>query len=308
VKYSFFLIFICLSTPLWAQPNAGKSTSMSKMQQLTLPTSGIQIAYTDQGDGPQTLVLIHGLGSNHKGWQKNIDSLAKHARCIALDLPGYGQSSKGDYPYDMAFFAQSIREFIAVLQLKNVVLVGHSMGAQIAITALLQDSTLCQKLVLLAPAGFETFTEQEKTWFSLVYTPAVLKATSEEQIRKNFELNFVQFPSDAAFMIQDRMALRETPEYDQYCAMIPQCVMGMLKQPVWEQLKELRQPTLVLYGEKDLLIPNRILHKTLTTQMVAESGQRRIPNSRLQMIPNTGHFVQWEGASAVNTAILGFLP
>ncbi len=306
MKYTLFVAFLCMAQLLWAQSSPSKSTPMSETQYITL-SSGIKIAYTDQGTGAQTLVLIHGLGSNRKSWQKNMDSLSKHTRCIALDLPGYGQSSKGDYPYDMAFFAQSVREFIAALPLKEVVLVGHSMGGQIALTALLEDSSLAKKLVLLAPAGFETFTEQEKAWFSMVYTPAVLKATSAEQIRKNFELNFVRFPADAEFMIQDRMALRETPEYDQYCNMIPKCVMGMLNQPVFARLPELRQTSLVLYGENDALIPNRILHKTLTTRSVAESGQSRLPNSSLHLIPNVGHFVQWEGASAVNTAILGFL-
>lgn len=275
---------------------------------ITLP-SGIQIAYTDEGEatnGP-TLVMLHGLGSNLKCWQKTTEILGKQARCIAIDLPGYGKSGKGEYPYDMAFFAKTLREFVQTLGLQNLVLVGHSMGGQIAVTALLQDSTLAQKLVLLAPAGFETFTEQEKAWFQMVYTPALLKSTSAEQIRKNFELNFSKFPPDAEFMIQDRLAMRETAAYDQYCNMIPQCVMGMLQQPVFEQLSQIKTPTLILYGENDALIPNRLLHKTLTTKQVAESGQGRLPHSQLQYILGAGHFVQWEGAEQVNQAILNFV-
>ena len=219
---------------------------------------------------------------------------------------GYGRSGKGDYAYDMAFFAQTLREFAAALDLKNLSLVGHSMGAQIALHAVLQDSTLAQRLVLLAPAGFETFTEQERAWFSLVYTPAVLQATPPEQIRKNFDINFFRFPADAEFMIQDRLALRESADYPAYCAMIPKCVAGMLQQPVFDRLPELKIPVLVLYGENDGLIPNRFLHKGLTTRQVAESGQQRLPNSRLLLLPECGHFVQWEAAGAVNQAILDF--
>lgn len=272
-------------------------------RQVTLP-SGIRIAYTDDGPADSsvpTLLMIHGLGSNLKCWQKNTDTLRQHARCIAFDLPGYGRSTApADAPYTMTFFANTVRELIKALHLTNVALVGHSMGGQIAITALLQDSTCAQRLVLLDPAGFETFTEQERAWFKLVYTPAVLKATTPEQIKKNFELNFYQFPGDALFMIEDRMIMRETPEYDNYCNMIPQCVQGMLQEPVFDRLKTIKVPTLVLFGAADALIPNKYLHPALTTKEVAENGTRQIPRAQLHFIPNTGHFVQWEAANEVN--------
>lgn len=306
----FFTIVGCL---VWAQLLFAQTSMMDlpypeNTRFLILP-SGIRIAYTDDGaaDNPTTLVLIHGLGSNLKSWQKNTDSFSRHARCIALDLPGYGKSDKGDYPYDVAFFAQTLREFVQALGLKNVTLVGHSMGGQIGLTAVLQDPGLAKKMVLLAPAGFETFSEQENAWFKMVYTPALLKSTSPEQIRKNFELNFFQFPADAEFMVADRMTMRETVDYDGYCNMIPICVMGMLAQPVFDRLSEVTIPVLILYGQNDQLIPNRLLHKDQTTAQVALAGQQRLPNSQLQMIPNCGHFVQWEGAAPVNQAILDFL-
>jgi pimeloyl-ACP methyl ester carboxylesterase len=83
--------------------------------------------------------------------------------------------------------------------------------------------------------------------------------------------------------------------------------MGMLQQPVFERLPEIKTRTLVLYGEQDYLIPNRFLHKELSTAEVARSGQERLPDSRLQMVPHAGHFVQWEGASVVNAAVLDFI-
>lgn len=273
---------------------------------IQLP-SGIRLAYCDEGMGDTALLFLHGLGSNHKAWQKNANVLSKRFRCIALDLPGYGASDKGDFAYDMTFFARTVREFADALQLKNVVLVGHSMGSQVAMHCVLQDSSRWKKMVLLAPAGFETFTEQERAWFQMVYTPAVLKATTPEQIRKNFEINFFQFPADAEFMISDRLALRETPAYDLYCNMIPKCVMGMLREPVYDRLPDIKIPVIVLYGENDYLIPSQILHKGQTTLQVAQSGQSRIPGSSLRMLPQCGHFVQWEAADAVNQAISAFL-
>ncbi|MCA0238893.1 MAG: alpha/beta hydrolase [Bacteroidetes bacterium] len=281
-------------------------TSTDSLHYIQLP-SGIRLAYSDEGAGTTTLIFLHGLGSNHKAWQKNISALASKYRCIAPDLPGYGASQQGDYAYDMTFFANTVRELADALHLKNVVLAGHSMGSQIALHCVLQAPQRWQKLVLLAPAGFETFTDQERAWFQFVYTPDVLKATPPEQIRKNFEINFFHFPEDAEFMIADRMALRSSESYDAYCHMIPKCVQGMLREPVFERLREIRCPTLVMYGENDYLIPNQILHKSLTTKQVAESGKAQMSDCTLKMLPRAGHFVQWEAAEAANTEILNFL-
>lgn len=282
------------------------STEMpTKFAQLA---SGIKIAYVEAGAGEKTLVFIHGLGSNKKSWQKNIAVLQKQYRCIALDLPGYDESSQEVYSFSMHFFAETVAEFIQHLKLGKVVLAGHSMGGQVAVTLALQHPELLQKLILVSPAGFETFTEGEKNWFKAVYTPAVVKAVSVEQIRKNFEINFSKFPEDAEFMIEDRLKLREAETaYDYYCKMIPQNVMAMLGEPVFDRLKEIAVPTLILFGAEDQLIPNSFLHKNLTTFEVARKGHFEISGSKLAMIPKGGHFVQWECADAANEIIQAFL-
>lgn len=269
-------------------------------------SDSVEIAYVEQGSGAQTLLFVHGMGSYLKSWTKNIEVLKQDYRCIALDLPGYGKSSKGNYTHSMTFFADAVQQFIEKLNLKNVVLVGHSMGGQISIHLALRQLPNVQKLILIAPAGFETFTEAEKQWFKNVYTSAFIKATPTEQIIKNFEINFHQMPEDARFMIDDRLFMRETVEYDTYCEMIPQCVQGMLQEPVYERLPEIKIPTLILYGNNDLLIPNKFLHPALTTIQVAESGHKRLSNSRLQLFDACGHFVQWECAEGVNQAIIDF--
>ncbi|MEZ4942707.1 MAG: alpha/beta fold hydrolase [Saprospiraceae bacterium] len=273
---------------------------------VTLP-SGIDMAYLDRGEGPYTLVFIHGLGANLKAWQKNVDSLSAHYRCIALDLPGYGKSGKGDYPYGMAFFAGAVRSFCETLDLQNVVLVGHSMGGQVALTMALADTSRLAKLVLIAPAGIETFSAAEAGWLKTVYTSAVIQNTPPEQIRKNFLLNFYQWPEDAEFMYEDRLFLRETEEYQAWCAMLPKCVAGMLDEPVFDKLEQVTLPSLIFFGENDALIPNTFLHKNQTTVQIAEQAQAKIPGSRLLQIPESGHFVQWEQAEKTNRAIWDFL-
>lgn len=270
--------------------------------------NGTSINYVDEGTGPQTLLFIHGLGSNLKAWQKNIKVLQTDFRCIALDLPNYGQSSQGDYPFTMSFFAETIEAFIQQLDLEQVVLVGHSMGAQIAMHFAVRYPKQLEKLILFAPAGFETFTPQQVAWFEQVYTAEFVKAAPEGQIINNFKLNFHEMPDDAQFMIDDRLAMRQdTASYNSYCEMIPQCVIGMLKEPIYEQLPHISAPTLIFYGEEDRLIPNPLLNAQLTTAEVGAAGAAKMPNAQLVMVPNAGHFVQWEGTSVIHPAISAFL-
>lgn len=306
VGASILLLFPALGSIAQHSDMKSDITYPADLRHVELP-DGKKIAYLDRGKGAYTLLFIHGLGSNLKSWQKNMAVLSTQYRCIALDLPGYGKSTGGDYAYNMSFFADAVSAFIRQLKLKKVILVGHSMGGQIALTEILRNNKRIKKLILLAPAGIETFDDKEKAILRNVYTPEILKNTPEAQIRKNFEINFVQFPADAEFMIADRLALRQTPAYDDYCRMIPKCVAGMLDEPVFERLPKVTLPTLIIYGENDMLIPNRFLHPAMTTAQVAALARERIAGSQMLPAPNAGHFVQWEADAFVNEAIIDFL-
>ena len=304
----FILILALAATVVTAQ-------NTISMQDIPYPADtktvllpdGTEIAYIDRGEGPYTLVFVHGLATYLKAWTHNMAILTTQYRCVALDLPGYGRSSKGDYPYGMAFFAEQVRAFCTALNLESVVLVGHSMGGQVALTLSLNDSVLVKKLVLIAPAGIETFTEAEANWLKSVYTPDVVKSATPEQLRKNYELNFFQWTYEAEALFRDRLLLRETVEYDDWSRMIPQCVAGMLDEPVFERLGEIAVPTLILFGENDALIPNSMLHGSQNTTQIAQLAQSKIPGSRLRLIPKAGHFVHWDQAAPTNEAIREFL-
>lgn len=269
-------------------------------------SQGIDLAYVEVGSGPQTIVFIHGLGSYLPAWKKNYSELSNHYRCIAIDLPGYGKSSKGNHAYSMTFYAAVVKEFIEAKGLTNVVLAGHSMGGQIAMTAALQYPQLVDKLILSAPAGFETFNKGQRQWFKDVMTVDAVRLTTPEQIRTNLAYNFYNLPADAQFMIDDRIAMRSADDFTAYCYAITKGVEGMVSQPVYEFLPQIKQPVLVFYGEQDNLIPNRFLNAGFTRK-VAEDGASRLPNARLEMIDKAGHFVQFERATEVNALIRDFL-
>lgn len=309
IKYLFIICIGCLLMQCSVQKNkAVENWSYPyPVKQLQLDDT-LSIAYVEVGKGKETLLFVHGLGSNLKAWRENIEGLSSRYRCIAIDLPGYGKSSQRNYPFSMSFFARSVNDFVRKKGLKSPVLVGHSMGGQIALHATLSEPDTYQKLVLIAPAGFETFTEAERNWFATFYTPAVVKATSDEQIVRNFELNFYDMPPSANFMIEDRMSMKaDSAAYDHYCRMIPQCVLGMLDEAVFARLPEIATPALVIYGQNDALIPNKILHPALSTEQVARAGSTQLPNSQLELVAEAGHFVNFEQFAKVNQLIAAFL-
>jgi len=288
---------------------------VASMEELVYPypvskqalSNDITIAYMDEGQGGETIIFIHGLGSYAPAWKKNIAELKDNYRCIAIDLPGYGKSSKGNYEGSMTFFADVVLEFARSLGLKKFTLAGHSMGGQISIVAALKYPKEVSNLILVAPAGIETFTEGEKDWFRNIITPRNVMLTPLETIESNIGHNFYKMPDDAFFMVRDRYAMTGAgEEFLWYCNLIPKCVQGMVDQPVIRDLDKLTQRTLVIFGEADQLIPNRYLHG-YGTNRIAAAADKFIPNSTTVLVPKAGHFVMYEKADEVNPLIVDFL-
>jgi len=269
-------------------------------------SSGCNLAYIDEGQGDRTLVFVHGLGAYALCWKKNIEYLKNYYRCIAIDLPGNGLSDHGDYLYSMSFFAESVYDFINRLGLKNVCLAGHSMGGQTSIIAVLQHANFVEDLILCAPAGFEIFTASEKQLYQAALNLLDHFSNEESKLQQIMKTCFYRNPSQANEMITDLVAIMQTYPVNAYKKMIEGCVNGMLDEPVLEKLHLIKQRTLILFGEHDAVIPNKLLHHT-TTRKIAEHAVAQMPNATLQMIPEAGHFLQWEKADAVNSAIKGFL-
>ncbi|MHC1774251.1 MAG: alpha/beta fold hydrolase [Lentimicrobium sp.] len=268
--------------------------------------SGPEIAYVDEGKGDKVIIFIHGLGSYLPAWKKNIEGLKSSYRCIAIDLPGYGKSSKQPHSGKMSYYASVVKEFAEKLGLTQVTLAGHSMGGQISMVAALNYPELVKSLILVDPAGFERFTEGQKQWFRNVMTFEGVKNTAAEDIQNNLAVNFYNMPDDAEFMITDRIAMRQAADFDNYCYAVVQSVNGMVDEPVIDLLNGITQPTLIIFGENDNLIPNRFLNPG-KTKKIAEAGKNKIPGSHLILVKKAGHFVQFEKPDEVNNGIMDFM-
>lgn len=266
----------------------------------------INIAYIDEGKSEKVLLLIHGLGTNAKSWDKNISELSKEFRVIAVDLPGYGKSDKGFYKYSMTWYATVLTEFLDVLKIPKASFVGHSMGGQISIHAALNYPNKVDKLVLIAPAGFEEFTEGEGDWMKSAFTIDLIKETTTRNIAINLDANFYETPADADFFVTDRIQIKGASDFDDYCYAVTRNVTGMIDEPVLKDLKNIKHKSLILFGENDGLIPNVYLHGGYTTD-IANFGQSQISESELVIIPECGHMLPFEKSEIANKEISKFI-
>lgn len=311
-KVNFFVPFILLlfiaCTPY---KNLTKLSSMNELK-YNFPVhyadlkDGIKLAYVDEGKGSETILMIHGLGSYLPAWNKNIRELSKNFRVIAIDLPGYGKSTKAVHSGLMSFYASVIAEFIQKEGLGSVTLAGHSMGGQISIVLTLEKPELVKRLILVDPAGFEFFHPGQRNWFKDVMTPNLVRLTTLDAIEVNLASNFYRMPDDAVFMIEDRIAIRDASDFEAYCIAVARSVAGMVDEPVLDKIAGIKVPTLIFFGENDNLIPNRYLNPGYTKD-IAEGGSALIKGSKLVMVPKCGHFMMYEKPDVFNSETLKFM-
>lgn len=265
------------------------------------------IAYTKEGTGNKTLVFVHGLSSNADAWYRNIEELKKNYTCIAIDLPGYGKSYKNAEAFTPTYFAEVIKEFSEKLKLKKFTLIGHSMGGQASIRFATKYPEKLEKLILVAPAGIEEFSEFEGNAMKSVMKQKTIMATSEDQIQRNYQLNFFKMPKEAEHMIEERKKITQTSDFDLHALAIEKSIAGMLDDVVITDLPKVKTPALLLFAKNDMLIPNKYLHPLMTLENVAEKAQKSLNGSKLIIMDEVGHFIQFEKPAEVNREIEAFM-
>ena len=95
--------------------------------------NGIPISYTVCGEGDTTLLFVHGWCINKEYWEPQFNYFCPRYKVVAIDLPGFGQSGKNRTNWSFDEYAADIKSTIDKLQLKNVILIGHSMSGDIVL-------------------------------------------------------------------------------------------------------------------------------------------------------------------------------
>lgn len=219
------------------------------------------------GDGDTTLVLLHGYGESLMAWRALFDPLATRYRVIAMDLPGFGLSDKPRDGYDLPSQTERVSDFVRRHAHGPVVLVGHSMGGELAASVALAHPTLVAGLVLIDPAGaglasLPTSLPPAAQALAGAMTPAVLPV------------------HDPAWLSEPPPELRYAPEADpDYRAAMSRTIRDFDFNGLDGRLAGLDKPVLLIWGGVDPTIPLATGRRMLA----------QLPHGCLQVVPNGLH-------------------
>jgi pimeloyl-ACP methyl ester carboxylesterase len=267
---------------------------------IDIKNPDLRIAYRDSGDvhsdtqaSKPVLFFVHGLGLSSVMWKYAVNNLISDYRCITIDLPGHGASWEQRGNFSMSFYAGVVRSVAEELKLSDITLVGHSMGGQISVITSLQIPAIVNRLVLVCAAGIETFTpeEAEKTIQGAEY---FYKAPTEiNQILNLYAPHFSMHSERIRELLEDNIFL-QTEHFSSFHEMVMASIKGMLNEPVITFLQHIHQPCLVLYGEKDMAIPNKWIHPLMNIQQIETIAKTKIIHSQCELIANCGHYLPFE--------------
>ncbi len=299
-------------TSLQGEPWPVKRVALPSTSQAHGLSGALEVATVElnRGGPNGTLLFLHGLGSYSKSWRYQLDAFAAQGwHVVAMDLPGYGKSDKPEgFPYTMEAMAEAAHEAAGALGLTRPVLVGHSMGGQTALAYAQRHPGDVRALVLTAPAGFETFTAQEKTAIEGAFTVERITGATEKDIHTSVRMaNFARWRPELEWLVEERVQLAKDPHFRAYAHANVRSVSGLAHNDgVREGLGRISAPTVIVFGEADLLIPNRFMHPG-TTRGVMEVGQQGIHGSRLVGLAGCGPAVQLDCPAEYNAAVEEFL-
>jgi pyruvate dehydrogenase E2 component (dihydrolipoamide acetyltransferase) len=142
-----------------ALARVGESDYPDSHVMLELPSGG-QLRCTTMGNLGSAVVFLHGFGGDSNTWLFNQGPIAERHLTVAFDLPGHGGSSKRVEEGSVEELADSIRYGLDHLELKRIHLVGHSMGAAVALALCEREPERIASLSLIAPVAFGSHVDQ----------------------------------------------------------------------------------------------------------------------------------------------------
>ncbi|MBV8301252.1 MAG: alpha/beta fold hydrolase [Candidatus Dormibacteraeota bacterium] len=278
-----------------------RSSGAGRLRFRQVPTAAGTVSVLEAGRGSAVL-MAHGLGATKASFLPTVAALAREHRCIAMDLPGFGDSDKPLFaPYDADFFADSMSALLDALEIRRADVVGHSMGGRAALQLALRTPKRVRRLVLLTPS---LAWRRNRRWSSLLrFVPpelGVLQLAPRQVVERvldqllpeaasgwaaagkdEFLRSYLTPAGRAAFYAAARQIYLERPDGDD---------------GFWTRLGTLRTPSLWIWGRHDRLVP---------------AGFRRhvaaaLPAAR-QLTVDSGHVAQLERPREVHAAVASFL-
>jgi pimeloyl-ACP methyl ester carboxylesterase len=259
-----------------------------------VPVGRHRISTLTMGEGPDVL-LIHGLGATKTSFLDTAAALSEDYRVHAIDLPGFGSSSKPiGAPYDAKFFARTVCALMDELEIERAHLVGNSMGGRVALEIGLSRPERVGALALLCPAV--AFVKRDYHPIVRLLRPelgVLPHRFSRETVARQFWSMFVDQdqvdPSMADVVCEEFQRIYASA--GARFAFLASARKIYLDRPFGEhgfypRLRELQPPAMFVWGSHDRVIPSRLSHHV----------RRWLPTAEQIVLEDCGHVPQVERA------------
>jgi 3-oxoadipate enol-lactonase len=254
-----------------------------------------RLSYIEAGASGPTIVLLHGWSAFKELWWSTLLALAPHAHAYAPDMPGHGDSPLLGSA-SMRQIAERIERFCAMRGDDRIVLVGHSMGGNIALELTLARPDLVERLVLVdaavQPAEMPMYT---RSYLDQTFGWAVLRTSMAAARQIGLVGRFVPHVHQGGVVLP---ALRRVTYMARHDADALRTLLDSLfENPIGPRLAEVRVPTLVISGEFDPLVPPPLSRRVAAA----------IPGARFTVIRHAAHNPMDERPREFNAVLLDFL-
>lgn len=257
-----------------------------------------QPEHTVVGDGPETLLFLHGLGGDHTNWQPQLAEFGSTHRCIAWTMPGYGDSPPLPARMTWSSLADAAVALLNAHDIERATVVGLSMGGYIGQQLALDHGDRVDRLVLAATSS--AFAGGSKAPGNAAFREKYLAS-------RLAPLDDGQTPADLAPEVAAMLLSDKAPE-----GALDNCVASMSKITsdayraalallvTWDaddRLAEIAMPTLCIAGERDMTAPPKSLRR------IAD----RVSDGRYIEIPGSNHLINLDQPELFNAAVAEFL-
>jgi 3-oxoadipate enol-lactonase len=263
-------------------------TSTTRLPSGIAEVNGTRLYYERTGSGP-AVVLLHGGNLDSRMWDDQVPFLAKSFTVIRYDIRPYGRSALTEQGFSSV---QDLAALLDYLDVQRAALVGLSLGGRIAIDFALDHPNRVDKLVLMGPGltGYE-FTPDDAV--------KVMLARAKEGDAAGAMDLWLRHPMMASAMQRPALARRIREIANDNVKIWTHLPVGerVPNPPALARLGDIRHPTLVIVGERDVR----------DIQAIAKLLASRVPGARLERIPRAAHLPNMEDPVRVNRLLGEFL-
>jgi pimeloyl-ACP methyl ester carboxylesterase len=278
------------------------------LRRLTIDGRAVNVL--DVGDGP-ALVFVHGHNVCWQHWLEQIDAFRPTHRVIALDLPGFGRSEMPADDVSIPSYAGTVAAVCAELNVDRGTVVGNSMGGLVAAELAITHPVLVDRLVLVSPAGLSDrymglpaglighrvgLAVAKRMFAGGPLPDGVVRALASRPRGRTVALGLLNArPVMRADRLHPAMVYELASAFAAPAA--ADAAFALATHDVRSRLPQITAPTLIVWGDRDKLIPLRCAHEFV----------RLISDSRLSVYADTGHNAMIERPLRFNAELAEFM-